>query len=121
MTIAHCKWKQIPETEHTLNKSKTHFNCAFNEVQELNELTTNDLGFDINATTMTSGILDEITKALDNSAYITVQKIDTVELTTSLEQALHEVSCLARIIECFTCQAGSSNKQNGNENKLYGS
>ena len=70
---------EFPKTEQAWNWWKTCFNGIFDKLQVLNELMANELGSGINFSTMTPGIMDKITKDLDNSACAPVQKLTLLQ------------------------------------------
>ena len=49
MITAYRQWKSIPNSDKTWSSFKEHFNKAFNELQELNEISAGGIGYVANA------------------------------------------------------------------------
>ena len=67
MCNAYCEWKGIPKLKQTWNHWKKHFNNRFNELKELNAITTESIGY--GASNITEhAVAPAVAMALDNLA-----------------------------------------------------
>ena len=105
------EWECLNDIKKIWSKFKEHFNEAFNELQELTQITAEDAGFGANVMELTRTIIDEILGALDSLANANVQKTDTVDiLAVALCTATDEFSRLNKIIEPLTTHTKKTNK-----------
>ena len=88
---AYHDWKHMPKVEPNWNRWKSHFNDAFNELKELNAITTYSLGYgmhNINECNFASNV----TAANDNLASAAISKMDATKLILQSNKYLAEMT-----------------------------
>ena len=109
-TVYH-EWKQLNDGDKMWSKFKEHFSNAFNELQELNEITAGGARFWTNTIEFTPMAINKISSALDNLANAIVQKKHAVDkLAGALKTATDETSWLNKIIKSLSTDSKRNDK-----------
>ena len=73
-----CEWKHIPKLKQTWNQWKEHFNDAFNELKELNAITSESMRYGASNITE-QAVAPNVAMALDNLAFVGMSKTDPLD------------------------------------------